>query len=152
MRAGPPAAPAPRRALLLVFWLPVLAYTAFIFTLSSTQTPGPTFFSVQDKSLHFIVYGLYGLLLARAFRATMRNRPGLLWAAGTVGAGSLIGVIDELYQRTVPGRTPDVRDWAADTLGLLAASLLVRLIGGRPRGRRPGAPEESPRTAPGAAP
>jgi VanZ family protein len=46
---------------------------------------------------------------------------------------SLYGVSDEFHQSFVPGRTPDVHDWMADTWGaamailvLLATALVLR--------------------------
>jgi VanZ family protein len=34
---------------------------------------------------------------------------------------SLYGISDELHQSFVPGRTPDVHDWIADTWGAAVA-------------------------------
>ena len=138
MRAAPPAARPPRRATFVRHWLPVLAYVAFILSLSTSRTTGPTFFHGQDKFMHFFVYAGFGVVLVRAFRAAWEGRAGLPWPAGAVLAGSSMGVLDEFYQRFVPGRTSDVRDWVADTAGVLAvvlvAGLLLRLRPGRRAG------------------
>jgi len=149
MRAVPPAVRPAGRATFLRHWLPVLVYMGFILSLSSVQTPGPTFFTVQDKLLHFRVYAGLGAVPSRAFRAAFEGRAGLPWPVGAALAGSAYGVLDELYQLTVPGRTSDVRDWIADTLGALAAVLVLRLAWGiaasqRSGGPRPGGGEATP--------
>jgi VanZ family protein len=153
MRAAPPAARPAGRATFVRHWLPVLAYMAFILGLSSAQTAGPTLFRLQDKILHFLVYAGFGVLLARAFRAAFAGRAGLPWPAGAALAGSVYGALDELYQSTVPGRTPDARDWAADTLGTLAAVLLLALAWRVAAARRGGTAEGggAARSATGAA-
>jgi VanZ family protein len=38
---------------------------------------------------------------------------------------SLYGASDELHQSFIPGRSPEIGDWVADTLGALIAVLLV---------------------------
>lgn len=146
MPSVPPAAPVSGGALFARYWLPALAYVGLIFALSSLQTTGPALFRWQDKAEHLLEYALLGLLLGRAFRVTIGGR-GLPWVLGTVAAGSLVGAADEIYQRSVPGRVSDVRDWATDAAGLIAAVLLTRLVSARTPGRRVG---EAPGAASGA--
>ncbi len=57
-------------------------------------------------------FGL-GSRLARKRRA--------LWTG--LAVGMLVGLLDELYQSTVPGREPDALDAAADTLGVVLGAL-----------------------------
>lgn len=73
-----------------------------------------------DKVAHFGIYGLLGTLLCR----TGRDWRAGMWAV--LGA-SVFGVSDEFHQSFVPGRSVDVLDWAADTLG---AALAVSLYWG----------------------
>jgi VanZ family protein len=44
---------------------------------------------------------------------------GLLIGAGLFGLG--LGMLDEVYQSTIPGRSMDIYDFYADGLGILAA-------------------------------
>ena len=67
-----------------------------------------------DKWAHLIVYGVLGVLVARA--AELNPRRGVLLAAIILGI-SLFGAVDEAHQALIPGRFPDVRDWVADTIG-----------------------------------
>lgn len=63
-----------------------------------------------DKITHFVVFGLLGTLVGRL---------GTGWR-GAVGALLIVaafGATDELHQAFVPGRTPELADWLADTAG-----------------------------------
>src|SRR5205085_2601863 len=100
----------------LGLWLPPVLYMALIFHLSSESDPLPTLTShVWDKALHCIEYGALGLLLYRALLGE-----GIGWRAALALAflaTSVYGASDELHQLFTPGRSFDVRDWLADTLG-----------------------------------
>ncbi|MCX6954305.1 MAG: VanZ family protein [Verrucomicrobia bacterium] len=60
------------------------------------------------------MYGLLGTLLCRIGRDWRAG----LWA---VLAASAYGVSDEFHQSFVPGRSVEVADWMADTLGAALA-------------------------------
>lgn len=119
-------------------WLPPLAWALLIFVLSAqSSVPSPRI-PYFDKVEHTAAYAVLAALLLRALDGVAA--PG--WA---VLLTSLYGITDEIHQAFVPGRTPDVGDWAADTLGaLLALAVFSRL-------RRRGAtsePLEPHRSAP----
>ena len=122
----------PRRSvfqLFLWFWVPVLAYVAVIFSLSAQPNLSPPLkFDNADKLMHMIEYGVLGFLLSRALRATARIRRALWVALIVVAIGALIGMSDELFQSTVPGRDSSVQDWLADFTGLLFAQLVYLLF------------------------
>ena len=73
-------------------------------------------FPYADKLVHGVTFGILATFIYLAWR-----RFG--WA---LALASLYGVSDEVHQRFVPGRSADVTDWLADTLGALVALLLVR--------------------------
>lgn len=89
-----------------------------------------------DKLVHFLLYAVFGALLARALRreAGIATPPGGgRWThlLATIAVVSLFGAADEWHQQWVPGRSSDVLDWCADTAGgtlalLLAARPLAR--------------------------
>ena len=115
----------PHRRLLLAL---SLAWMVVIFTLSSqTSMQVPTLFLYQDKALHFLLFGALGFFLALLVMSD-GSRPTL----GHVLVVSLLvmgyGGLDEFHQSTVPGRTPDILDLAADTAGGLLSALLVMVI------------------------
>lgn len=104
---------------MLMRWVPVVLWIAVILGLSSIPSPGTSrvLFPGIDKLVHMGVYGMLGLLWARA-RARAASRQSLwsivLWSALF---GLAVGSFDEWYQRSVPGRTSDVLDVCADVLG-----------------------------------
>jgi len=131
MSSGAPAPAPPGPARMLRAWLPVLLYIGVIFSLSSLHSTGPTFFAWQDKVEHSLEYGCFGLLVSRAFFLTLGPARGLAWALGSMAFGSFIGAMDEIYQRWVPGRDSDIRDWVADTTAVIVAVLVASFIARR---------------------
>jgi VanZ family protein len=102
-------------------WLPPLVYMALIFMFSSESNPIPDVTEhVWDKLLHTVEYGTLAILLARAFAGE-----GLAWLSASVIAIMLTigyGATDEYHQWFVPGRSSDVRDWVADSLGAVVGA------------------------------
>lgn len=109
-------------------WLPVAAYIVLIFTVSAR--PGlkpPGGFFGWDKLAHLLEYGILGFLLARALRSLPRLATPLAAGLLAVCLGSMVGMVDELFQATVPGRDSSVFDWLADTLGLVVGQIVFLL-------------------------
>ncbi len=67
-----------------------------------------------DKLIHFTVFGLMGMLVAR-LEFVQRRLP--FGAMSAILIVSLFGVSDEIHQAFTPGRCCDLSDWVADTLG-----------------------------------
>lgn len=99
-------------------WIPALAWAATIFWLSSQPALPSPHVPYFDKVAHFGAYALLGGLLAFA---TDRSR---LPIGVAVALGVLYGISDEVHQGYVPGRSPDVLDWAADAAGVATACFL----------------------------
>lgn len=115
----------PTRRRVLVAWLPVVLYTLLIWWLSSQQIDFALLDRVplKDKGVHFLEYGALSFFSMHAIAIT--------WSAGwvaTVSAATVIttglGVLDELHQSFVPGRSSDVLDLLADTIGALSWALI----------------------------
>ena len=70
-----------------------------------------------DKAVHFTYFGTMAFLFWVA-----AGRRGPLWVWLAVSA---IGATDEILQIWKPGRTADVNDWIADTLGSGAALFIA---------------------------
>jgi len=108
-------------------WIPVVAYVALIFALSSIPNLAPpTSMTNADKLAHLTEYGILGWLLVRALGTRFPSRP-VLAILGSFLIGATIAATDEIYQGTV-GRHRDPRDWAADATGVLVASLIWLLL------------------------
>ncbi len=79
----------------------------------------------SDKTLHFIAYGLLGLLAAATLAAAGR------WSLRTVGVlAAGLAVFAALDEATQPafGRAADVWDWAYDLIGLIAGIIVVAVV------------------------
>ena len=112
---------------LLRLWLPVVAWAALIFALSSI--PGlnsglGTADLVLRKLAHVTEYAVLGALLLRALP---RELPAL--AIGIAYAAS-----DELHQHFVPGRQASPVDLAIDAVGVVIGVILFQRA--RTRARR----------------
>lgn len=103
----------------LALWLPVVAWAALIFTLSSIPHLGTglgTWDLVLRKLAHATEYGILGALLLRAL-----GRPVPAALAAFAYAAS-----DEVHQRFVSGRHAAPLDVAIDAAGVLVGIALYR--------------------------
>lgn len=100
-------------------WLPVIAWAALIFVLSSLPSLS-TGLGAWDvalrKGAHLLEFAILGALLVRA--------TGLV--APAVALGVVYAATDELHQHFVPGRDGNLVDVAIDALGLAAGAALYR--------------------------
>lgn len=94
-------------------WLHWGLWLVLIFGLSSVPDltpPGPSVPGI-DKIFHAGEYALLGALWVRAWGVRRRG----FWLGAALGLA--VGLLDELYQGTVPGREMDALDALADTMG-----------------------------------
>ncbi|MFC1693995.1 VanZ family protein [Candidatus Latescibacterota bacterium] len=111
----------------VVYKAPALVYAGLIFVMSSIsgyELPELPFYSF-DKIVHSLEFGLFGMLLYRAFRYPRPfSRPYLF----TLGTGIPWAAMDEIHQLYVPGRNCDPVDFIMDVLGLVVfAGISVKL-------------------------
>ena len=107
------------RSRTLALWLPVVAWAALIFTLSSIpnlSTGLGTWDLVLRKLAHATEYGILGALLLRAL-----GRPGPAALAAIAYAAS-----DEVHQHFVRGRHAAPLDVAIDAAGALVGIAIYR--------------------------
>ena len=106
------------------YWLPVLLYIVVIFAVSSISGfHAPSGFSSVDKVAHILEYSILAFLIIRACKGSglvASNSVAVLFA---VVVGLTVGLSDELFQATVPGRMSDPADYAADAAGLALGGL-----------------------------
>jgi VanZ family protein len=78
-----------------------------------------------DKVAHFLGYTLLSFLAAAAL---LRWR----WSRGAAGkilaVVILYGVVDELLQKAIPGRSADLWDWLCDCAGAVVGMLAFRVM------------------------
>jgi VanZ family protein len=97
-------------------WAAMLLFLGGRRNVPTVESPLPL-----DKAAHFLLYGLLGALATWGWQRAGR-RPRLI---AILAVASLVGIADELNQGRVDGRTPEIADWLADTLGIAAAALLI---------------------------
>lgn len=131
--------------------VPALVHAGIIYLLSDRALPRLlSAIGHLDKVGHMAIFALLALLVAwglfRVFPA---------WPTGKVLLLALLvsvayGASDELHQRYVRGRTPDVMDLAADGAGAgaVVAVLWWRRRGGAGPVGAPGRPGEGPASPP----
>jgi len=108
-----------------VFWFPVLLYAGLIFTFSSFPLSFPPDIEVRflDKMIHMVEYGIFGILLSRAF---LKSSPLFFrksFQAWAVGIAIFYGFTDEIHQLFVPLRQSSSFDLLFDGIGALLAQL-----------------------------
>ena len=106
------------------YQLPLLIWLLLIFSASAIQTlPVVKFPLSPDKIAHAGIYFVLCMLGRRAFHHQERSpwlKERSLLAALLLAV--VYGALDEVHQMYVPGRSPDIYDVLADSLG---ASLFV---------------------------
>jgi len=95
-------------------WVPAILYAGFIFYQSSL--PYPLEAVVSDMSvLHVPLFFVFSYMLARALSGSgIRGRNAIVAA---IVVTALYGVLDEVHQLYVPGRTFSYSDMGFDFLG-----------------------------------
>jgi VanZ family protein len=100
-------------------WLPVLAWAALIFVLSSIPHLGTglgTWDTILRKGAHITEYAIFGLLL---LRAVGREAPAVV-------LGVVYAITDEVHQHFVTGRHSSPIDVAIDSAGILIGVVVAR--------------------------
>jgi VanZ family protein len=103
----------------LSLWLPVVAWAAVIFALSSIPSLGTglgTWDTILRKAAHMAEYAVLAALLARAVG---REAPAWLGAVG-------YAVTDEVHQSFVNGRAGRLLDVGIDAVGALVGVVAWR--------------------------
>jgi len=114
----------PSSARIALAWLPAALYVSLIWWLSSQQIELPIDrIPMRDKGIHFVEFGVLGACFAEAVWITWPGR-GLRGAMVAWVFTTASGLLDELHQAYVPGRSADVGDLAADAVGAASAVLL----------------------------
>mgnify|MGYP001032619907 CR=1 FL=1 len=114
----------------LTAWVPAVAYILLIFGVSSIPQLRPPLadFKLSDKVAHMAEYAGLGALVLWAFRRTLSDRSARWALFLTVVLGSTVGVLDELYQVTVPGRLSEGLDLVADVVGTFVGALVALFV------------------------
>lgn len=99
-----------------------------LLILAGSSVPGnkiPSAFELTpDKLIHCAEYFVLGSAIIYWLYHEFSIRKKYQLLVITLLIGSAFGILDENYQRLIPGRTPDLWDWVLDTIGVLIAALV----------------------------
>ena len=147
------------RALAWRAWAPAALHGLLIWSVSSLSHPDflpVADIPLRDKGVHFLVFGVFGFLVAHG---AVRTRPAwsLLGVFALAALATVVwGAVDEAHQYFVPGRDSDPLDVLADALGglggaglrVVAAALGARALGGKAGAGRLAEPRSARDTGP----
>ena len=106
--------------------MPLIVYWIVLFTATSLPAQSVPSFGVGDKFNHFFAYFILSVLLylSVSFQEKsmfIQRNAALL----TIAVILLYGVLDELHQTLIPGRSAEFLDWAADAIGAICGVLII---------------------------
>ncbi len=111
---------------ILFLWVPLIAYIALIFFLSSLSRIRVASY-VPDYFLHSVEYFVLSILVIRAFNSGLKRKvtgKALVWGA----VFSIVyAVSDELHQFFVPERSASAVDLISDAAGVLLGMACIFL-------------------------
>jgi VanZ family protein len=112
-----------------------LLWGVFLFALTSWPSP-PRIGLVEgipnfDKMVHLTLYGVESFFLYAAIRWPGRPRFSLARVLALVGLMAVWGIVDEVHQTWIPGRSCEAGDVAADVCGAAIGGLLASAVSGR---------------------
>ena len=108
---------------LVVYWI-----ILFVGTTIPAQSV-PSLGVGGDKVVHFFAYLILSVLLYLSFifqeKSSFIQRNAILL---TLALATCYGVLDELHQMLVPGRSAELLDWIADALGAACGVLITSFL------------------------
>ena len=117
-----------KRKVWLVY-IPLVLYWIVLFT--ATTLPGPQLpdIHIGDKIEHFSAFFILAVFLNLALIYQRKSIFLFKYATlVTIIICFLYGAIDELHQMFIPGRFADIRDWLADSTGVLLGVLVLNFV------------------------
>ena len=106
-----------------IYILPISLAISIFFASSNQHLAVPNLnipFS-PDKLIHLLIFGLLATVLLRTKKLEqLRNHDIFI----TIFIVSVYGFLDEIRQSLTPGRSVELGDWIADTIGAFIAVLL----------------------------
>ena len=117
-----------RNKVVLVY-LPLVIYWILLFTLTSLPTNSVPSVGVNDKVEHFAAYFvlsflLYFTLIFQQKSVTLKKNAFLF----TILFVILYGILDEVHQLLIPGRSCEFLDFFADVFGGVLGMILMKLF------------------------
>ena len=109
--------------------MPLIVYWIILFIATSIPAQSVPSFGVSDKVNHLLAYFILSILLYLTFsfqeKSLFAKRNAALL---TIAVVLLYGVLDELHQMLIPGRSAEFLDWAADAVGAICGVLIISFL------------------------
>jgi VanZ family protein len=113
----------------LFFTIMVYIYFLIIITLTVLVFDSSGELIADDKLVHFGAFSLLSFTLYLVLSVQIKNMLLKKYPAFfTILIVSLFGIIIELFQLLIPGRSSDVFDWIANTFGSLFTILMIKFL------------------------
>ena len=117
-----------RHKVLLVY-LPLIFYWIILFTLTTLPTESVPSVGVSDKVEHLLAYFVLSILLYLTLlfqrKSVLLKNYAMLFTILIVFA---YGIIDELHQLMIPGRSCELLDFLADMIGGIIGIIIVKIL------------------------
>ena len=114
----------------LILWILTFSWAALTYRLTTTPNlvvaPETWLNTLVMNGSHFGFFGVQAALLYFAIKSPKTN---ILQIFVPIITTSTFGYLIELVQRTIPGRTYDLVDWALDTLGAMFFVFIINKYG-----------------------
>ena len=110
-------------------YIPLAIYWIILLTLTSLPSGMAITVDVSDKLNHFGAYGLLSVLLFLTLTFQMKYpflKKNANWLTVLIASG--YGILDELHQMLVPGRSAEFLDWLADFTGSFLGVLIIQWL------------------------
>lgn len=110
-------------------YLPLIIHWMTIFILTSLPSDQLPSVEIGDKVNHFLAFFVLGFFLNLTLKYQTKYpslKKNILLITIIIAAG--YGLLDELHQLFVPGRSAEVLDWVADFVGAISGSLLAESL------------------------
>jgi len=117
------------------FRIALVIWTILMLTLSSMpdfQAP-EGFPKYSDKVVHFFEYGIWAILFLLMLKQEDRIDKLLGAFIAVLILGGIMGVLDEIHQSFISGRSMDKNDFFADVIGITAAIIIFHIFYRKPR-------------------
>lgn len=114
---------------LLLIYIGAIAYLCFADMNNLPQVQKDLFGIPMDKLVHFCMFFPFPIIAFVAFDRKFNTRLSLLCSLVKLCAwGCIFAGVTEMVQATLPYRSQDVTDFAADCLGIGLATLLLLIF------------------------
>ena len=110
-------------------YLPLIVYWIILLIATSIPAQSVPSFGVGDKVNHLLAYFILSIFLYLTFsfqeKSIVAKRNAVLL---TIAITLLYGVLDELHQMLIPGRSAELLDWTADAVGAVCGVLIISFL------------------------